>query len=79
MKVQNQHGAEFDCTTIGDLWHIAMKLPDPQQEMVLDVWHQAHAMRHTLAAIRRKASDWGAMDIDETLEFLQAIADGSEV
>lgn len=79
MNVKNSNGVEFDCAGIGDLWHIAMGLDELEQAMVLHVWHQAHAMRHTLFDIRRKARDWGEWDADETLEFVQAIAYGEEL
>ena len=45
LMVKNNAGVAFDCTEIEDLWHIAMALPARTQEIVLEVWHQAHAMR----------------------------------
>ena len=58
----NQNGVEIDITTIHDLWHIAKGIKDGTKlakdcqglagEMVLDVWHQAHAMRDEIRVLR---------------------------
>ncbi len=50
LLVKNNSGAEFDCTEIEDLWHIAEWVRShssyvPQANAIIDVWHKAHAMR----------------------------------
>ena len=36
---------------IPDLWHLAMTLPDREQEMVLDCWHKAHALKRHIEGL----------------------------
>lgn len=42
--VNNKNDVPVDCTEIFDIWHIAMRLTARDQEKVLEVWTQAHAM-----------------------------------
>lgn len=48
----NKSGKTMDCSGIPDIWHIAMSLPEEEQEAVLDVWTKAHYMRDELQRIQ---------------------------
>ena len=40
----------IDDITIPDLWHIAMALPKPDQDKVLEVWHLCHSLVKHIAS-----------------------------
>ncbi len=52
MKVLDKHNKEVDVTEIPDCWHVYAMLKNQDNEraaeMVLECWHQAHAMRDAL-------------------------------
>lgn len=53
----NEQKIDVSKIHIHDLWHIAMRLEDPnEQKIVLEIWDLAHDMRGALQAIANGAN-----------------------
>ena len=62
MKITDKHGNEFNTNEIGDLWHVAMHHADKGDQktcdLILSVWHLAHAMRDHINASPKMDRDF---------------------